>query len=576
MGGVKAPKDPERMRPYFYIMKDKEVFGAEETSGEEKGKGISYLYESDGRLKSSAKVAGGVTDEDVLKRLTTAEGFCELVYSIGVSVEAKQEEAVTFVFQMYGKTDPYQSGTIIRRQMCANGVEERILLDEAAWSPDDDVPGQIRFVFDTPNQSARVSVRLFLRDGFRAPKPVEEYPVDRVSAAYREMIARSLISCGRQEEIRAVIEKAKSGGDVTLAYIGGSITQGAGATPIHTKSYAYCSCKAFKERYQNGGRIRLIKAGVGGTPSELGVIRFERDVLRDGKVQPDVIVVEFAVNDEGDETKGVCYESLIRKILLLPYKPVVILLFSVFADDWNLQERLAPVGQHYGLGMVSVRDAVVPQFYFGHGAGRVLSKNQFFYDAFHPTNLGHQIMADCLMHLFAACEPDADSGAPAVEVRLAEQMKRTVYGDTFTGVKLLDRNSTYSGAKIDCGDFSRIDRKLQCVEMDEALTPTPQFPYNWHYDGTKAAGHSAFRIKIACRALILVFKDSGDADVGKAQVCVDKERVLTADPHENGWVHCNPVILFEKEERAVHEVTIKMAEADVGKKFTVLAFGYVE
>ena len=82
---------------------------------------------------------------------------------------------------------------------------------------------------------------------------------------------------------------------------------------------------------------------MGGTPSELGMLRFERDVVRDG-VLPDLVVIEFAVNDEGDETKGRCYESLVRKVLALPNHPAVILLFAVFASDWNLQTRLAPVG----------------------------------------------------------------------------------------------------------------------------------------------------------------------------------------------------------------------------------------
>ena len=77
--------------------------------------------------------------------------------------------------------------------------------------------------------------------------------------------------------------------------------------------------------------VHFVKAGVGGTPSELGMLRFDRDVLRDGTVKPDIVVVEFAVNDEGDETKGVCYESLVRKILTLPWHPAVVLLFAVFA-----------------------------------------------------------------------------------------------------------------------------------------------------------------------------------------------------------------------------------------------------
>lgn len=30
MNGPAAPKDPEKKRPYFYIMKDKEIFGAKQ------------------------------------------------------------------------------------------------------------------------------------------------------------------------------------------------------------------------------------------------------------------------------------------------------------------------------------------------------------------------------------------------------------------------------------------------------------------------------------------------------------------------------------------------------------------
>lgn len=46
--------------------------------------------------------------------------------------------------------------------------------------------------------------------------------------------------------------------------------------------------------------------------------------------------------------------------------------------------------------MVSVKDAVVPQF----EKNRVITKRQFFYDIYHPTNDGHRIMADCIANLF--------------------------------------------------------------------------------------------------------------------------------------------------------------------------------
>ena len=189
---------------------------------------------------------------------------------------------------------------------------------------------------------------------------------------------------------------AVGGEDVTVAFIGGSITQGAGAIPINTQCYAYKTFCGFCELTGRGtdDNVHYVKAGVGGTPSELGMIRYETDVLADGKVTPDVVVVEFAVNDEGDETKGECYDSLVRKILNAENRPAVILLFAVFADDFNLQERLSPVGRAYDLPMVSTRDTVLEQFYQKPGEGRVVSKNQFFYDSYHPTNIGHRVMAD--------------------------------------------------------------------------------------------------------------------------------------------------------------------------------------
>lgn len=62
------------------------------------------------------------------------------------------------------------------------------------------------------------------------------------------------------------------------------------------------------------------------------------------------------------------------------------------------------MGDLYDLPMVSIRDAVTPQFSLKCGEGRILSKNQFFYDIFHPNNTGHTIMADCLQYLFERCD----------------------------------------------------------------------------------------------------------------------------------------------------------------------------
>lgn len=567
-GGPKAPKDPTKKGAYFYIMQERDVFGAEQPDG----RGVQFIYENDNRLIDSAKIVGNISDEEILGLLKTTEGFRKLVKTIGVSVmEPTMQEKVTFVFQMYGKTDTYGSGTNIKADLLTNGAETLIEMDEIDWSDDDKEPGQIRFEFEHAKIQAQVSVRFYLHEGFTAPEPVVDAAVDEESKSYRDMIERSLMQLGNPARVKRAIEKARRGEDVTLAYIGGSITQGAGAVPISTNSYAYQCTKAFAKTYGTGDNVHLVKAGVGGTPSELGMIRFERDVLRDGTVAPDVVVIEFAVNDEGDETKGVCYESLVKKALSLPNKPAVVLIFAVFSFDWNLQERLSPVGRKYDLPMVSVLDAVTPQFKLKREEGRAVSKNQFFYDIYHPSNRGHKIMAQCLMRMFAA----ADQAEAAEDHTDALLIQEPAIGADFEKVELLDRKDIPSDVMISEGAFTDVDEVLQGVEMDDHLHQTPEFPNNWMFDGTSGKKFEAFEMTISCKALLLVFKDSGALDVGKADVYVDGVKTYTADPRATGWVHCNAAIVLNEKESAQHTVCVRVPKEDEDKKFTILGFGYV-
>lgn len=570
MGGPKAPKDPEGKRPFFYVMREKEIFGAKQPDG----RGIQYIYEDMGRLENSARVAGDITDEEMLALLQDVAGFRKLVHSIGIRVEADDStQNVEFLFQMYGEKNKLGGGTMLRCPLRTDGAEVRIDLSGQQWREDDKEPGQMLFVFDKPELLACASVRFFLNDGYQTPEIDEEAEIDFSSEAYQEMIARSLMQMGETGRVRRAIKKAQNGEPVTIAYIGGSITQGAGATPINSECYAYKSYRDFSRVCGGGDNVRFVKAGVGGTPSELGMIRFERDVLRDGKETPDIVVVEFAVNDDGDETKGNCYESLVRKILTLPNHPAVVLLFSVFANDWNLQDRLGVVGERYHLPMVSVLDAVTPQFRLKQGQGRVLSKNQFFYDMFHPTSAGHTVMADCLTYFFTKAAGQECAGKPDP---LEKGLPEPIIGADFERVKLLDKKDMPEGAKVVCGNFSFTDTELQEVEMDENLTCTPEFPYNWMYCGQKTENvGQAFMLELSCRALLLIFKDSGEVRAGRAEVFVDGERKLTADPHINGWLHCNPVILLQEQETKTHEIRIQMAPGDEEKEFTILGFGYV-
>ena len=136
-------------------------------------------------------------------------------------------------------------------------------------------------------------------------------------------------------------------------------------------------------------------------------------------------------------------------------------------------------------------------------------------------------MADCLEYLMEICDTSDHARVDSfrqgmTEEEVLEQCLRgePAIGNSFEKVKLLDRRDGYEGASMREGGFDATDHELQCVEMDQDLCTTPEFPYNWMYDGSRPQ-MPGFEMEITCKSLFLIFKDSGEMDVGKADVFVN-------------------------------------------------------
>ena len=81
--------------------------------------------------------------------------------------------------------------------------------------------------------------------------------------------------------------KLKAGEPVTVAYFGGSITEQNG--------WRVQSADFLRGLYPKS-KISPVNAAIGGTGSDLGAFRLAHDVLEH---KPDLVFVEFAVNDHG-------------------------------------------------------------------------------------------------------------------------------------------------------------------------------------------------------------------------------------------------------------------------------------
>lgn len=370
------------------------------------------------------------------------------------------------------------------------------------------------------------------------------------------MIQRSLMQTGNNHRLKKAIEKAENGEEVVIAYIGGSVTEGANAEPQETNCYAYRSYEYFKETFANNGdNIKFVNAGLSGTPSTIGMVRYGEDII--AKVgEPDVVIVEFAANDGDDPTQGVCYESLVKDILQSEKGPAVILLFYAAEDLWTLQDRFVPIGELYDLPMISIKDAFSQAF----SSGEATPSDYYSPDHLHPTTNGHQFIADCVNFMFDVVDN---------EVALDEDMlipSTTVYGDAFVGINALDSTSTDQNVTISVGSFTDVDDTTAGIS----------FKKNWMKPADSE--NNSFSITLTCKNFVLIYKKSGDwipTPFGKADVYLDGKQVATLDG-TSGWTNSVAEIVLNDTIAKEHTIEIKMAEGDEDKAFTITAIGYTQ
>lgn len=229
------------------------------------------------------------------------------------------------------------------------------------------------------------------------------------------VIARSRVGTGDISRLQRTFAKARRGEPVTLGAIGGSITVGALATKPEN-GYASRVLEWWRSRFPRSD-VRLINAGVGGTGSLYATFRVQKDLLDS---EPDVAIVEFAVNDAW--TDGEAFEGLVRQILARPNAPAVVLLFMMWEGGGNDQAMQAKVGEHYRLPMVSFRDALWPEMAAGH-----LQWTDLLADIAHPNDAGHAAAA----RLVTALLEMADKGGVAEVSDAVDPLPPPLYSDAF-------------------------------------------------------------------------------------------------------------------------------------------------
>ena len=246
--------------------------------------------------------------------------------------------------------------------------------------------------------------------------------------------------------LQAVLAKAAQGEKITVAGIGGSITQGAACkTPKNDPTYTealggeaswFSRTVAWFQKTFPQAEVTGINAGIGATPSFLGTFRLQRMVLEH---QPDLIFVEFSVNDpstrpnllEGEWLDA--YESVVRRSL--ESGAAVIQIFMNDQHAIGMQRVHRPVAEHYGVPCISYHDAISPNGQY------ICDWELLSPDDIHPNNAGHALMATCLCsYLDTVMDMQQQEANPIPE--------GWFYRDTFRQVQAIYADQIISRGKL--------------------------------------------------------------------------------------------------------------------------------
>jgi len=301
----------------------------------------------------------------------------------------------------------------------------------------------------------------------------------------KEIFARSLVDVGDTARLQHALAKARRGETVTIGVIGGSITAGARASSEENR-WGNVVAAWWRSTFADT-EVHFVNAGIGATGSNIGAHRVQAHLLAH---RPDFVVAEYAVNDPNTELAAETLEGLTRQILRQPNQPALMLLFTMNRAGANAQEWHSKVGRHYGLPMVSFRDALWPEI----EAGR-LTWEDVEGDEVHPNDRGHKYCADfitaVLDNVLANLPPDN-------ELPPVQPLPEPLISDVFEHATFANADSVQPA-------------------LNEGWTLANAWPFGASWEATQTGSVLEFEVE-GTAVSVVYYRIKGDMGMAQAQV----------------------------------------------------------
>lgn len=359
--------------------------------------------------------------------------------------------------------------------------------------------------------------------------------------------------------LKNLMKRAANGESLVIGFLGGSITQGSlSSTPKNC--YAYLVYEWWKKSFPNAA-FSFVNGGIGGTTSHYGGARAWKDVLC---YRPDIVTVDFSVNDDANEFFEETYEGMLRRLLAAPSAPAVVVLNNVFYDTGkNAQDYHNRIADHYGIPHVSIKDTVYPDV----ESGKIV-RADITPDNLHPNDKGHSLVADEICKLLDSIK--------------AEVEEETIEGENIEGKSTKTEASVLLPAPLTENAYEH-SRLIQIQDNEAILDgflvdPIEKkgmldiFKNGW----TAAHTNDKISFEIECSCLAVQYRKSVQQPVPKAKAVIDGDEahaVILDGNFTEDWGDClylEP--LLHHAEKKVHRIEITITDAkDIVRPFYLVS-----
>lgn len=326
------------------------------------------------------------------------------------------------------------------------------------------------------------------------------------------------IFSGNTSRIHSVFTKAGRGEHISLVFLGSSITMG---YLIEEQHQFITIIKKYFQRTFHNEDISCHNLSAPGMPSLHGLHLAYTELEQ---YAPDLILIDYAVNDQKNDMYRQAYEGLLLKCLNLSTHPAVLSFFVKKESGYTCAPQMSAVCEYYGVPYVNIGTWLDEDIQTG-----IMRWRDYSYDGCHPGPVGHGYIGRCLLRFLE--QLSQSPAAPADSLP-----PKGFYGNELAWLQFV--------------------------------------PSTWEH--TPESSPAPLLLDARCRTVFIGYLVGITEDYGTACLSLNGTPYHFMDSYRvHEWKHPVYEVISLSREKSMHHISLDMQKGENDKRFRLICLGII-